>query len=313
MTPASKIYLAGHRGLAGSAISRRLVMGGYGNVVTRTHAELDLTQQGPVEAFLQAEKPDVVILAAARVGGILANNTYRADFIADNLAIQNNVILSAQRAGVKRLLFLGSSCIYPRDCPQPIKEEYLLTGPLEPTNQPYAIAKIAGIELCNAINHQHGARYLSVMPTNLYGPEDNFDLQKSHVLPALMRRLHEAKVAGAPSVTIWGSGTPLREFLHVDDLADACIYLLEKTDTTDLLNVGVGRDLSIFELAKLIAEVVGYTGAIELDREKPDGTPRKLLDVSRLTSLGWTAKISLRDGLKSTYEWFLAHQGALRS
>ncbi len=309
----SKIYVAGHRGLAGSAIVRRLKSAGYDNVITRTHSELDLIQQGPVEQFLQTEKPDVVILAAARVGGILANNTYRADFIADNLAIQNNVILGARKAGVERLLFLGSSCIYPRDCPQPIKEEYLLTGPLESTNQPYAIAKIAGIELCNAINHQYGTQYLSVMPTNLYGPGDNFDLQKSHVLPALIRRFHEAKENGAPTVTMWGSGTPLREFLHVDDLADACVHLLEKTEATDLLNIGVGKDITILGLAQLIAEVVGYEGSIELDRTKPDGTPRKLLDVSRLRELGWEAKISLREGLESTYKWYLDNQESIRS
>jgi GDP-L-fucose synthase len=306
MTTHSKVFVAGHRGLVGSALVRRLLASGYDRIVTRTHAELDLLRQEAVEQFFAQEKPDIVIVAAARVGGILANNTYRGDFIGDNLLIQSNLIGSAHKAEVQRLLFLGSSCIYPRDCPQPIKEEYLLTGPLEITNQPYAIAKIAGIELCNGLNHQHGRHYASLMPTNLYGPGDNFDLQTSHVLPAMIRRFHEAKVSGAPSVTIWGSGKPLREFLYVDDLADACVHLLENTDTTALLNVGTGKDISILDLARLIAEIVGFSGTIELDREKPDGTPRKLLDVSRLAALGWTATTSLRDGLEKTYAWYLS-------
>jgi GDP-L-fucose synthase len=310
MTPECKVYVAGHRGLVGSAIVRRLKRAGYERIVTRTHTELDLLRQEPVERFLTDEKPDVVIDAAARVGGILANNTYRGDFISDNLQIQNNIIRGAHEAGVDRLLFLGSSCIYPRDCPQPIKEEYLLTGPLESTNQPYAIAKIAGIELCNGFNHQYGRHYASLMPTNLYGPGDNFDPQTSHVLPALLRRFHEAKVSGAPTVTLWGTGKPLREFLYVDDLADACVFLLENTQATDLLNVGTGKDISILDLARLIAEIVGYQGGIDLDPTKPDGTPRKLLDVSRLRAQGWAAQTNLRDGLKKTYEWYLAHQAS---
>lgn len=310
MTPKCKVYVAGHRGLVGSAILRRLKGAGYERIVTRTHAELDLLRQEPVEQFLMEEKPDVVIDAAARVGGILANNTYRGDFISDNLQIQNNIIRSAHKAGVDRLLFLGSSCIYPRDCPQPIKEEYLLTGPLEVTNQPYAIAKIAGIELCNGLNHQYDRHYAALMPTNLYGPGDNFDPQTSHVLPALLRRFHEAKVTSAPTVTLWGTGSPLREFLYVDDLADACVHLLENTTTTDLINVGTGKDISIRNLAGLIAETVGYQGSIELDPTKPDGTPRKLLDVSRLAALGWSAQTTLRDGLKKTYEWYLANQAS---
>lgn len=304
MTPTSKVFVAGHRGLVGSAIVRQLESLGYKNLLLRTRQELDLTHQTSVEAFFEQERPDVVIVAAAKVGGILANNTYRADFIAGNLQIQNNLILGAHKAGVDRLLFLGSSCIYPRDCPQPIKEDYLLTGPLEPTNRPYAIAKIAGIELCDAINQQYGRHYLSVMPTNLYGPRDNFDLTSSHVLPALIRRFHEAKKAAAASVTIWGTGTPLREFLYVDDLADACVHLLENTDFTDLVNIGTGKDITILDLAHLIADIVGFKGTIELDRTKPDGTPRKLLDVSRAAELGWTAKTSLRDGIAAAYHWY---------
>jgi GDP-L-fucose synthase len=307
LTPTSKIYVAGHRGLVGSAIVRALAAKGYQNILTRTRQQLDLSDQTQVNRFLQMEQPEFVIDAAARVGGILANNTYRGDFILENLQIQNNLIGGAHRAGIERLLFLGSSCIYPRDCAQPIKEEYLLTGPLEETNKPYAIAKIAGIELCNGLNAQHGRKYLSVMPTNLYGPGDNFDPKTGHVLPALVRRFHEAKVANAPSVTIWGSGTPRREFLYVDDLADACIHLLEKSDTTELLNIGTGKDITILELAQLIAEVVGFEGSIELDRSKPDGTPRKLLDVFRLQKQGWVAQTSLREGITLTYEWFIAN------
>jgi GDP-L-fucose synthase len=287
---------------------RRLRLGGYQNLLVRTHAELDLEDSSKVQRFFQDEQPDVVILAAARVGGIVANNTYRADFIRSNLQIQTNVIASAHDVGVQRLLFLGSSCIYPRDCPQPIREEYLLTGPLEATNQPYAIAKIAGIELCNSLNHQYGRKYLSVMPTNLYGPGDNFDLETSHVLPALIRRFAEAKDSGAPSVTIWGSGSPKREFLHVDDLADACVYLLENTDSVNLVNIGTGSDLSILDLARLTAEIVGFEGEILLDTSKPDGTPRKLLDVSRLNTLGWKASIELKKGLTDTVRWFLENR-----
>lgn len=309
LEPKSKIFVAGHRGLVGSALVRGLSARGYERVITRSREGLDLRRQEQVEAFFDQEHPDVVIVAAAKVGGILANDTYRADFIYENLLIQNNLIGGAHRVGVERLLFLGSSCIYPRDCPQPIKEEYLLTGPLERTNQPYAIAKIAGIELCNSLNAQYGRHYLSVMPTNLYGPGDNFDPKTSHVLPALIRRFHEAKQNAAPSVTIWGTGTPRREFLYVDDLADACIHLLEKTDSQELLNVGTGKDISIIELAALVARVVGYRGELLTDPSKPDGTPRKLLDVTRLGALGWKAKTSLSDGLRSTYQWYLEHYG----
>ncbi len=304
MTPTSRVYVAGHRGLVGASVTARLGELGYQSVITRTRAELDLTRQAAVEDFFAKEIVDIVIIAAAKVGGILANDTYRADFIADNLQIQNNLILGAHKAGVDRLLFLGSSCIYPRDCPQPIKEEYLLSGPLEPTNRPYAIAKIAGIELCDTLNQQYGRHYFSLMPTNLYGPGDNFDLKSSHVLPALIRRFHEAKEQNSPSVTIWGTGRPLREFLYVEDLADACVHLLEQTNCTSLVNVGTGRDISILELAKLVAEVVDYRGDINLDPSKPDGTPRKLLDVTAIASLGWQAKTSLRDGITRTYSWY---------
>ncbi len=312
MTLASGIYIAGHRGLVGAAIVSRLQDLGYQNLLLQTHAQLDLLRQADVEDFFAKESPDVVILAAAKVGGILANNTYRADFILENLQIQTNIISAAQASGVQRLLFLGSSCIYPRQCPQPIKEEYLLTGPLEPTNQPYALAKIAGIELCNAMNAQHGTSYLSVMPTNLYGPNDNFHPETSHVLPALLRRFHEAKESQAPSVTIWGTGTPKREFLYVEDLADACVFLLEKTESNELVNIGTGQDVSIAELASLIARIVGYSGEIQYDTSKPDGTPRKLLDVSKAASLGWKASTSLEDGIKKTYAWFLANQDAAK-
>jgi GDP-L-fucose synthase len=304
MTPDSKVYVAGHRGLVGSAIMRRLRRGGYRNLVTRSRDELDLTRQGKVEEFFDGESPEVVVLAAAKVGGILANDTYRGEFIRDNLLIQTNVIDAARRVGVERLLFLGSSCIYPRECPQPMKEEHLLTGELEPTNEPYAIAKIAGIKMCEAFNHQYDTRFLSVMPTNLYGPNDNFDLETSHVLPAFIHKFHRAHVEGHNRVIIWGSGSPRREFLHVDDLADACVYLLESTDTTELLNVGVGEDISILELAELVAGIVGFEGEIQRDTSKPDGTPRKLLDVSRLERLGWQASIGLREGIEKTYRWF---------
>ena len=310
----SKIYVAGHRGLAGSAIVRRLQAGGYRNLVTRSHAELDLVDQRAVRDFFSREKPDVVFLAAAKVGGILANSTLPADFIFQNLAIQTNVIDAAWRAGVQRLLFLGSSCIYPRDCPQPIREEYLLTGPLEPTNRPYAIAKIAGIEQCWSYNRQYGTRYLCAMPTNLYGPGDNYDLQASHVLPALIRKFHEAKAAGAKAVTVWGTGTPRREFLYSDDMADACISLLEKEELEilrdaghpPLVNVGCGEDVTIAELAALVRDVVGAKVEILYDRSKPDGTPRKLLDVSLIRSLGWRQAVPLRQGLEAAYRDFRA-------
>jgi GDP-L-fucose synthase len=315
MTPDSKIYVAGHRGLAGSALVRRLKARGYRNVLGRTHAELDLTDGGAVERFFQQERPEVVILAAAKVGGIMANNTYPAEFIHSNLAIQTNVIHQAWRAGVKNLLFLGSSCIYPRDCPQPMKEAYLLTGPLEPTNRPYAIAKIAGIEMCWSYNRQYGTRYLCAMPTNLYGPGDNYDLQTSHVLPALIRKFHEAKEKKEATVTVWGTGTPRREFLHSDDMADACIHLLEMShgklekaigvNHPPLVNVGCGEDQTIAELAEKIREAVGARVEIVYDRAKPDGTPQKLLDIGLIKSLGWQPRLSLAEGLKTTYQAFL--------
>ncbi|MBK8480823.1 MAG: GDP-L-fucose synthase [Proteobacteria bacterium] len=309
MAPDARVYVAGHRGMVGSAIVRQLLARGYAHLVTRELEALDLRRQAATEGFFATERPEFVIVAAAKVGGILANNTFRADFIRDNLQIQTNLIDAAYRHGVQRLLFLGSSCIYPRDCAQPITEEALLTGALEPTNEPYAIAKIAGLKLCEAYNAQYGTRYLSVMPTNLYGPHDNFDLSSSHVLPALLRRFHEAKLAKLRSVTIWGSGRPRREFLHVDDLADACVYLLEQSDSTALLNIGVGEDVTIRALAELVAEIVGFEGEILQDTSKPDGTPRKLLDVSRLHALGWRARTSLREGITSTYQWFVAQQG----
>jgi len=316
----AKIYVAGHRGLAGSALVRRLRRGGYTNLVTRTHAELELTDAAAARAFFAAERPEYVLLAAAKVGGILANDTYPADFIRDNLAIQTHVIHEAWTHGVKRLLFLGSSCIYPRDCPQPIREDYLLTGPLEPTNRAYALAKIAGVEMCWSYNRQHGARFLAAMPTNLYGPGDNYDLKNSHVLPALMRKMHEAKIAGKTQVEIWGSGRPLREFLHSDDMADACIHLLElpdaqfgalteSTTVAPLINVGTGVDQTILELAGLIRQTVGYTGEFFFDASKPDGTPRKLLDVSKLHATGWRPSFTLQSGLADAYRDFLARQG----
>ena len=316
MQKSARIYVAGHRGLAGSALVRRLQRGGYTNLVTRTHAELDLTDAAATQAFFAAERPDHVLLAAAKVGGILANNTYPADFIRENLAIQNNVIHQAWSHGVKRLLFLGSSCIYPRDCPQPIREDYLLTGPLEATNRAYALAKIAGVEMCWSYNRQHGARFLAAMPTNLYGPGDNYDLKNSHVLPALMRKMHEAKLAGRKQVEIWGSGKPLREFLHSDDMADACVHLLElpeaafaaltaSTTVAPLVNVGSGVDQTIIELAGLIKQTVGYEGEFVFDASKPDGTPRKLLDVSRLQATGWQPRFTLQSGLADAYRDFL--------
>jgi GDP-L-fucose synthase len=310
----SKIYVAGHRGLAGSAIERRLRAKGYRNIVTRTHAELDLVDQQAVRQFFRTEKPDTVFLAAGKVGGILANDTYPAEFIFQNLAIEANVIDEAYRSGVQRLLFLGSSCIYPRDCPQPIKEEYLLTGPLEPTNRPYAIAKIAGIEMCWSYNRQYGTRYLCAMPTNLYGPGDYYDLEKSHVLPALIRKFHEAKLQKAPTVTVWGSGTPRREFLYSDDMADACIHLMSLPQDRlqaalgaarpPLINVGSGEDATIAQIAAQVRDAVGSRAEIVYDRSKPDGTPRKLLDIGLVRSLGWAPRMPLLDGVASAYRDF---------
>ncbi|WP_016834343.1 GDP-L-fucose synthase family protein [Herbaspirillum lusitanum] len=302
----SKIYVAGHRGMVGSAITRRLQNDGYGNLVVRTHAELDLLDQARVREFLGREKPDYIFLAAAKVGGILANNTYRADFIHQNLVMQSNVISGAHEAGVRRLMFLGSSCIYPRDCPQPIREEYLLTGPLEITNEPYAIAKIAGLKMCESYNRQYQTEYVTVMPTNLYGPNDNFDLATSHVLPALLRKAHEAKLGGEKRMVVWGSGKPMREFLYVDDMADACVFLMEQGVRNGAYNVGTGADVTIRDLARAILETVGFDGELAFDASKPDGTPRKLLDVSLLASLGWRAKTMLDEGLIKTYQHYLS-------
>jgi len=300
-----KIYVAGHRGMVGSAITRKLGAEGFENLVLRTSSELDLRDQRSVLQFFEKERPDYVFMAAARVGGILANNTYRAEFLHDNLVIQNNVIHSAYLTQVKKLLFLGSSCIYPKLAPQPLKEEYLLTGPLEYTNEPYAIAKIAGIKMCQAYREQYGCNFISVMPTNLYGPNDNYDLNKSHVLPALIRKIHEAKIGNQPSIVLWGTGEPRREFLHADDLADACFFLMQKYDEPGFINVGIGEDLTIKELAQLIKKIVGFEGKFEHDTTKPDGTPRKLLDVSKLNALGWKAKISLEEGIRKVYHQFL--------
>lgn len=317
----SKIYVAGHRGMVGSAILRQLEARGCRNLVTRSHAELDLANQAAVAEFFAHEKPEIVILAAAKVGGIHANNSYPAEFIYENLMMEANVIHQAWRHGVQHLLFLGSSCIYPKLAAQPLCEQALLTGPLEPTNEPYAIAKIAGIKLCESYNRQYGTDYRSVMPTNLYGPNDNFHPENSHVLPALLRRFHEAAQNGAETVTIWGTGTPRREFLHVDDMAAASLFVLDldrtlyDANTAPMLshiNVGTGRDVAIRELAEMIAEVTGFKGRIGFDTDKPDGTPRKLLDVSRLATMGWQAKVGLRDGLQSTYEWFLTHAADMR-
>jgi GDP-L-fucose synthase len=312
MNRSSKIYVAGHRGLVGSAILRRLEAGGFNNLVTRTSRELDLTRQADVEAFFESERPEYVFLAAAKVGGILANDTRPALFIRDNLLIQTNVIHSAYACGARKLLFLGSSCIYPKLAPQPMKEECLLDGKLEPTNEPYAVAKIAGIKMCQAYGRQYGADFISVMPANPYGPNDNFDLETSHVLPALIRRFHEAKAEDRPAVTIWGSGKPRREFLHVDDLAEACVFLMERYDSPAIINVGTGQDISIGDLAAVVRDIVGYKGDIFYDGSKPDGAPRKLLDVSRLRSLGWKPRAGLREGITITYEWFIAniHQRA---
>jgi GDP-L-fucose synthase len=328
MQPDGRIYVAGHSGLAGSALVRRLEKSGYCNIVVRTHSQLNLTDQRAVREFFDAERPDYVFLAAAKVGGILANSTYPAQFMYDNLAIQTNVIDEAWRHGVKRLLFLGSSCIYPRACPQPIKEEYLLTGPLEPTNRPYALAKIAGIEMCWSYNRQYGTNFLAVMPTNLYGPGDNFDLSDSHVIPALFRKCHEARQRGDRDLTVWGTGKPRREFLYSDDMADACVFLMSLPEASfgsilspppslpgteescpPVINIGVGQDMTIRELAECVQSVVGFKGDIVFDTGKPDGTPRKLLDVARLNALGWHANTGLQAGLEQTYRAFLASEG----
>ncbi|MEZ4195108.1 MAG: GDP-L-fucose synthase [Candidatus Paceibacterota bacterium] len=305
MQKTSKIYVAGHRGLVGSAIVRSLTSQGFFNIITKTREELNLLNQKDVSDFFANEKPESVFLAAAKVGGIMANKTYPADFIYENLQVQTNVINESYNNKVKKLLFLGSSCIYPKLAPQPMKEEYLLTGALEPTNDAYAIAKIAGIIMCQSYRRQYGSNFISVMPTNLYGPNDNFDLETSHVLPALIRRFHEAKETSAPNVTLWGSGSPMREFLHVDDLAAACLHLMETYNDAGIVNIGTGEDCTIKELAETIKEVVGFEGEIKWDTEKPDGTPRKLLDVSKLHSLGFKHQISLKEGIKSTYEWYL--------
>lgn len=305
----ARIYVAGHRGLVGSALVRALRRHGFSNILTRSRAELDLRDREAVWRFFEVERPEYVYLAAAKVGGILANATYPVDFLQDNLYIELNVISAAHRFGVKKLLFLGSSCIYPKFAPQPIREEYLLTGPLEPTNQPYAIAKIAGIELVNAYRRQFGVSFISAMPTNLYGPGDNFDLETGHVLPALLRKIHEAKARGDPRVAVWGTGTPRREFLHVDDLAEACLFLMEHYDDSLPINVGTGEDITIRELAELIKEIVGFSGEIVFDRSKPDGTPRKLLDVTRIRALGWRPRIGLREGIEMTYQWYTSHAG----
>ncbi|MDP1985192.1 MAG: GDP-L-fucose synthase [Sulfuritalea sp.] len=305
----ARIYVAGHRGMVGSALVRRLEQSGYNNILTRTRAELNLLSQAATEAFLRQEKPDFIFMAAAKVGGIHANNTLRADFIYENLMVEANLIHGASQAGVQRLCFLGSSCIYPRDCPQPIREEYLLTGPLEPTNEPYAIAKIAGIKRCESYNRQYGTQYFSVMPTNLYGPNDNYDLASSHALPALIRKAHDAKQRGDSELVVWGSGTPRREFLYVDDLADACVFLMERGASDGIYNVGCGDDVTIRELAETVMSVVGFTGRIVFDTSKPDGTPRKLLDVSRLREIGWQARILLRDGIALAHRDYIARHG----
>lgn len=304
MRPGSRVFVAGHRGLVGSAITRRLEAGGDHELILRSREQLDLRDAAAVNDFFAAERPQFVFMAAARVGGIHANATYPADFLRDNLAIELAVIDAARRSGVEKLLFLGSSCIYPRLAPQPMREEYLLSGPLEPTNEAYAVAKLAGIRLCDAYRRQHGCAFFSVLPTNLYGPNDNFDLENGHVLPALIRRFHEARVSGAAAVTLWGTGEPRREFMHVDDLADACIFLMRRYDAGETINVGVGEDLPIRELAAIVRDVVGFDGRVDWDRTRPDGTPRKLLDVSRLHRLGWRHRIPLRDGIRDTYQWY---------
>ena len=315
MEKSAKIYVAGHNGMVGSALVRALRSEGFGNLVLRAFKDLDLTDARAVDAFFAAEKPDYVFLAAAKVGGIVANRDFPADFIRDNLAIQLNVIDAARRYGVRKLLFLGSSCIYPKLAPQPMKEEHLLTGTLEPTNEPYAIAKIAGIKLCQSYNRQYGTDFIACMPTNLYGPNDNFDLTSSHVLPAMIRKFHEAKASGAASVTLWGDGSPMREFLHVDDMASACLALMEKFSPTKaqneagdiFLNVGTGQDVTIRELAETVRRAVGFAGEVVWDASKPNGTPRKLLDVSRLRAMGWAPKTGLEEGVAGTYAWFLSH------
>ena len=305
MNPTDKVYVAGHNGMVGSAIVRKLQQQGHKNLLLRSSKELDLRNQQSVNEFFAQERPDYVFLAAAKVGGILANDTYRAEFIYDNIMIQNNVIHAAYVNKVKKLLFLGSSCIYPKLAPQPLKEEYLLTGELEKTNEPYAIAKIAGIKMCDAYRSQYGCNFISVMPTNLYGPNDNYDLKSSHVLPALVRKFHTAKINGDPSVTIWGTGTPRREFLHADDLADACYFLMQHFDEAGFVNIGTGEDIPIGELAMLIKDIVGYNGSLEFDTSKPDGTPRKLMDVTKLHALGWRASIGLREGIEKVYHEFI--------
>ncbi|TVR05952.1 MAG: GDP-L-fucose synthase [Spirochaetaceae bacterium] len=319
MNKQTKIYVAGHRGMVGSAVVRRLQAAGHANLITRTHAELDLTRQQEVEEFFARERPEVVVLAAARVGGILANNTYRAEFIYQNTMIAANVIHAAWQHGVQKLLNLGSSCIYPKHAPQPMKEEHLLTGPLEPTNEPYAVAKIAAIKLCRSYHEQYGANFFSAMPSNLYGPGDNFDLQTSHVLAALLRKVHDAQASGEPHVTVWGDGTPLREFLYVDDLADAVLFLLQHVNAADLarqglpdlfLNVGSGREVTIADLARLICNAAGYPGERLFDTSKPNGTPRKLMDCSRMAALGWRAETELDTGIRTTYQWYQSRQDA---
>lgn len=304
----SKIYIAGHKGLVGSAIVRKLQEENFNNLIFKTHAELDLENQQAVKYFFEKEKPDYVFLAAAKVGGINANNTKRAEFIYDNLMVQNNVIHSSYLFGVKKLMFLGSSCTYPKFAPQPMKEEYLLDGKLEPTNEPYAIAKIAGIKMCEAYNAQYGSNFISVMPTNLFGPNDNFDLENSHVLPALIKKFYDAKKNNLPTVTLWGSGTPKREFLYIDDMADACLYLMENYNNIAIVNIGRGEDISIIDLANLIEKILEFDCKIIFDNSKPDGTPRKLLDVSKINSIGWKAKISLEDGIRKTIDWYAANR-----
>ena len=308
----AKVYVAGHRGMVGGAIVRALQAQGFGNIVTRTSTEMDLRSQAAVNAFFAEEEPDYVFLAAARVGGILANDTYPADFIYDNLVIETNIIHAAFRQRAKKLLFLGSTCIYPKLAPQPLKEEYLLSGPLEPTNEWYAVAKIAGIKLCQAYRRQHGCDFISAMPTNLYGPGDNYDLEKSHVIPAMLRKMHEARLRGDAAVTLWGTGTPKREFLHVDDLADALLFLMEHYSGESHVNVGVGQDLTIRELAQTVRDVVGFKGELVFDRSKPDGTPRKLVDTTLINTLGWVAKKPLKQGLDEAYSWFVENQEGAR-
>ena len=308
MQKESTIYVAGHNGMVGSAICRKLENEGYSNIVFRTSKELDLRDQYAVNDFFESQKPEYVFLAAAKVGGIMANSTYKADFIYDNLMMQNNIIHASHKNQVNKLLFLGSSCIYPKEANQPIQESYLLTGALEPTNEPYAIAKIAGLKLCEFYKEQYGDNFFSIMPTNLYGPNDNYDLQSSHVLPALIRKFHEAKINGDPSVELWGSGMPKREFLYVEDLAEACVFLMNEYNGSTLLNVGTGKDLSILELAEKIKKITNFKGEVIWDKSKPDGTPRKLLDVSKVNSLGWEAKTSLDQGIKKTYEWYIQNR-----